>query len=205
MGLKANAFRVGPDNLAMLGLPMLIMAMEQNLCLVCHKVACLLGQGIVLNDLAGYLESPSAAEYLKEQRYTLKVGLGEVAFVPAGYVSTVTYYAAAREQETSNPYAFYMSYTMWAPAPAAKLEPNVWQAIAGYNTKYLDTVATSRVFSSRAALMTRFVKLVVWDRSRECDLNRVACTRLARFLLALRMSPCDTVALALTSGASGRG
>lgn len=160
VGLKANAFRVGPENIAMLGLPMFILAMEQNLCVVCHKVAFLLGQGIVLNDLAGFLESPSSGEYLKEQCYTLKVGPGEVAFVPAGYVSTVTYYAAAREQETSNPYAFYMSYTMWAPAPAANLEPNVWQAIAGYNTKFFDTVATSRVFSSRAALMTRFMKVV---------------------------------------------
>lgn len=160
VGLKANAFRVGPENTTMPGLPLFILALDQPLCIVCYKVDELLSQGIALNDLGGYLDSPSAAAYLTEHCFVAKIITGEVLFVPIGYVPTVTFVAASREQENTTPFAFYLSYTMWSTSSVSSLGANVWNAIAGYNTKYLESVATSRPFVTRVALMQRFTKEV---------------------------------------------
>lgn len=160
VGHKANVFRYGPENIPMPGMPMLLMPIDCAFVVTCFRIDSLVSQGILISDLPGFLQSPSASEFLKESSIVVMVGKGEVIHIPMGFVASVSYSVLSREQEIQQPFGTYLAYTMWFPNDAAALQPQIWAAIQSFNQKYHDTVATQRPFVSRVSLFSRFAKKV---------------------------------------------
>lgn len=161
VGLKANAFRFGADQLPLPGLAMNVMPIDQELIITSYRIEGLLSQGILINDLPGFLDSPSASDFLGEFSVVVKAAPGEVIHIPTGHIPSILYAAGTREQETQVPYGYYLAYTVWSAREAAALDSPTWSAIHTFNQKYLDSVSQSRHFMSRAALLGRFNKQVL--------------------------------------------
>lgn len=163
--IRTNTWRVGPDAFPTPGFPVLLRAMDLPLAVNIFAISPIVAQGIAINDIANYLDTPSGAAYLREHSGLVLLKPRQTMMIPAGYLPQVTYSTASKEDATANPMAFGLVYTIFSIAEALKIESSVWTAIATYNSAFLDANGKSKVYNSRAILCTRFASAVAAARA----------------------------------------
>lgn len=157
--LKANMWNYGADALPLVGMPAIYAALGRKIHLAFFEISAMVNMGLVVSDLASFLETPSGDAYSKEHTAIVTIMDRECVFAPAGYIA-LPVYIAQKDEESSAPYGSVFVWTLFASGLGTVVEENAWRALTAFNMKFLDTVAQNKVYGPRTALMSRYIAAV---------------------------------------------
>jgi hypothetical protein len=143
---KLNSFRHGPKSIPMPGFACMLQAVTpMGLWLYCLPVEPIITQGIVLRDIASFLESASGIAIFLEHGKMFELREGEVAVVPVGWVAMPLYLRpeldTQKKRKAVDPWAFFVTLTLYSNEQAKALSAAVWTQVHMHNNDHLSRKA----------------------------------------------------------------
>lgn len=91
MGLRLSAWRCSASDIPLLGFGAVVRAHAEDLLVCGLDAAPLLGQGLSLNDIQAFLESPSGGEYARESTHMTILRAGHCMWMPYGLIPALSF------------------------------------------------------------------------------------------------------------------
>ena len=167
LALKKWAFRCGAQAWPNPGLGVFARAETESIGLQLIDVCKIVGSGISLNDLAGFLETQTGSEILK-QCPVVPVKKGELVWVPYGWfafpVSCHEIRTRGSEDQPSDAeevnIAFMFAFNVWIPEWAKKMAAGAWSGVVALNRAHFERNKGKQLWADRAIVFEKFVKAV---------------------------------------------
>lgn len=112
VGIASHAWRWGPEDTPLPGVPLIIVAKETPLLVSTFLLGPLLEQGLAPADLKSFLSTPSGVDYVKEYWTVSLVQASSSIYVPAGHLPMVTFVPAKSQEPSCSGGRSYMGYPM---------------------------------------------------------------------------------------------
>ena len=165
---KPFHMRFGPGQWPLPGFGVFVVAQETAACdisLVIFPAEGALQQGIMVGDIAKFINSGSGNSWVQESVRVVALKSKMVAWVPYGHiVMPFTHYdlEAKANADDKKAIATQVAPAVWCFTPfvaalVEKLPDNVWNAIRGWNDEYFGK-QRSQLWTSRAAVVKEFVE-----------------------------------------------
>jgi hypothetical protein len=167
LALKKWAFRCGAQAWANPGLGAFARAETDSIGLKLIEVCKIVGSGIALNDLAGFLETATGSEIMK-QSPVVPVKKGELVWVPYGWFAIPVSCHEIRAKDTEDPpskaevveTAFMFAFNVWVPQWAKKMESGAWSGVVALNRSHFERNKGKQLWADRSTVFEKFVKAV---------------------------------------------
>ena len=167
LALKKWAWRCGAQAWSNPGLGVFARAETESIGLQLIDVCKIVGSGISLNDLAGFLETQTGSEILK-QCLVVPVKKDELVWVPYGWFAFPVSCHAIRPRDSEDPpsaaevvdTAFVFAFNVWCPEWAKKMEAGAWSGVVALNRAHFDRNKGKQLWADRAIVFEKFVKAV---------------------------------------------
>ena len=167
LALKKWAFRCGAQAWPNPGLGVFARAETESIGLKLIEVCKIVGSGISLNDLAGFLETATGAEIMKKSP-VVPVKKGELVWVPYGWFAIPVSCHEIRPKESEDPpssaevvdTAFMFAFNVWVPEWAKKMESGAWSGVVALNRSHFERNKGKQLWADRAIVFEKFVKAV---------------------------------------------
>ena len=167
LALKKWAFRCGAQAWPNPGLGVFARAETESIGLQLIDVCKIVGSGISLNDLAGFLETQTGSEILK-QCPVVPVKKDELVWVPYGWFAFPVSCHAIRPKDSEDPpsaaevvdTAFMFAFNVWIPEWAKKMEAGAWSGVVALNRSHFERNKGKQLWVDRSTVFEKFVKAV---------------------------------------------
>jgi hypothetical protein len=159
---KLNSFRHGPKSIPMPGFACMLQAVTPiGLWFYCLPVEPIISQGIVLRDIASFLESASGIAIFLEHGKIFELREGEVAVVPFGWVAMPLYLRpeldTQKKRKSVVPWAMFVTLTLYSKFSAQALSSAAWTQVQNHNNDHLGRKADhDPLWGSRKKLFDAF-------------------------------------------------
>ena len=167
LALKKWAFRCGAQAWANPGLGVFARAETESIGLKLIEVCKIVGSGIALNDLAGFLETATGAEIMNKSP-VVPVKKGELVWVPYGWFAIPVSCHEIRPKDSEDQpsdaeevnIAFMFAFNVWIPEWAKKMAAGAWSGVVALNRAHFERNKGKQLWTDRAIVFENFVKAV---------------------------------------------
>ena len=155
---KANHWRFGPNCHPLAGFAQFISCQTAAMYITTLPIQPLLGQGIALPDVASFLETERGATFCKAHVKTWALDVGDVLFVPNGFLPIPLFSNPDVKQSWGHLWCFPVFQKGWA----SQMSPECKRSLADFHRPHFNDNAGRRMWAQRAETFEKYmVELVV--------------------------------------------
>lgn len=150
---KANHWRFGPNCHPLAGFAQFISCLTAAMYIITLPIQPLIGQGIALPDLASFLETERGATFCKAHVKTWAVDVGDVLFVPNGFLAIPLFSNPDVKQSWGHLWSFPVFQKGWANA----MSPECKRSLADFHRPHFNDNAGRRMWKQRAETFEQYM------------------------------------------------
>jgi hypothetical protein len=151
---KANHFRFGPNCHPLAGFAQFISVETAAMYLITLPIEPLLTQGIALPDLASFLETQRGEAFSKAHVRVYAVDVGDVLFVPNGFLTIPLFSNADVKQSWGHLWTFPVFQKEWANSMSSECK----RSLASFHRSHFNDSAGRRMWKDRATLFEEYMR-----------------------------------------------